>query len=411
MSARVILTAAPESENAALGELREAGVQAFGRPGVQAFGRSGVQEVGSQRLNVAVREDQIPRLRRLAPGILLAAWPGTFSELAAAFRTNPPLFIRHVQPVDREVELSGDPSDLMRLEAVALELAPRLDPHQPFSVQTRLTSTLTPRSQSNPPQYGRYDVNERLAATLRNAVGAPLDVRAPEQVLSVLVAPGAGYLGLSRVEENLSAWAGGGIRFAREPDQVSRSEFKLLEALTVFHLSVPAAGAALDLGASPGGWTRLLRKAGLPVTAVDPGDLDPRVACDPGVQHVRASAQELRCWPGEFAVIVNDMRMDARDSARLMLDFVPCLAFDGWAVMILKLPHRSPEQVARQSIKLLRRRYRLLGARQLYHNRSEITIALQRSIEAHEGAEGISRKREPSARKYAKARNPAIGEN
>jgi 23S rRNA (cytidine2498-2'-O)-methyltransferase len=240
-------------------------------------------------------------------------------------------------------------------------------------------------------------VNERLAAALREATGAPLDVRAPQQVLSVLATPGAGYLGLSRAEENLSAWAGGGIRFAREPDQVSRSEFKLLEAISVFHLSVPAAGSALDLGASPGGWTRLLRKAGLQVTAVDPGDLDPRVAADPGVRHVHAMAQEFRCRPDEYAVIVNDMRLDARDSARLMLDFAPCLASEGWAVMTLKLPHRSQEQVARQAVELLLRRYQLLGARQLYHNRSEITVALQRSGESdgneHEDTKDTKRTR------------------
>ena len=71
------------------------------------------------------------------------------------------------------------------------------------------------------------------------------------------------------------------------------------------------------------------------------------------------------------------MRMDARDSARLMLDYAPCLAAEGWAVMTLKLPQRSPEQVAHQAIDLLLRRYQLLGARQLFHNRSEITVALR----------------------------------
>jgi 23S rRNA (cytidine2498-2'-O)-methyltransferase len=286
--------------------------------------------------------------------------------------------------VDREVVLTGDSGDLGQLESAALELAPRLDRGQPFSVQTRLAASLSPETSSLAPPYGRFDVNERLAAALRDATGAPLDVRAPEQVLSVFVTPDVGYLGLSKAEENLSAWAGGGIRFAREPDQVSRSEFKLLEALSVFHLSLPTAGGALDLGASPGGWTRLLRRAGLTVTAVDPGDLDPRVTADPGVRHVRATAQEFRCRPGEFAVIVNDMRMDARDSVRLMLEFAPCLAVEGWAVMTVKLPHRSAEQVARQAIELLQRGYGLLGARQLYHNRSEITVALRRAVRNEE---------------------------
>jgi 23S rRNA (cytidine2498-2'-O)-methyltransferase len=76
-------------------------------------------------------------------------------------------------------------------------------------------------------------------------------------------------------------------------------------------------------------------------------------------------------------VIVNDMRMDARDSARLMLDYAPCLAPEGFALMTLKLPHQQPERVVHQAIGLLLRRYELRGARQLFHNRSEITVALQ----------------------------------
>jgi 23S rRNA (cytidine2498-2'-O)-methyltransferase len=274
--------------------------------------------------------------------------------------------------VQRQIALDGNPADLDRLAAAALELSPALDPGRSFSVQTRLVD-----SPATPP-YGRFEVNERLAAALIESTGAPLDVRAPEQVLSVLVTPGTGYVGLSNVEENLSSWAGGAIRFAREAEQVSRSEFKLLEALQVFELTLPQAGSALDLGASPGGWTRLLRRAGLAVTAVDPGDLDPRVTADAGVHHIRTTAQEFRCRPGEFAVIVNDMRMDARDSARLMLDYAVCLDPAGFALMTLKLPHRDPEQVVHQAVGLLQRRYELIGARQLFHNRSEITVALKR---------------------------------
>jgi len=369
MGERVILTAAPESEHAALGELR--------REGVYAYRCAAVQEESFPHRHTPTSEHRAPGPCRLAPGILRFDLPGTFTELAAAFRERPPIFIRHLQPVDREVALAGDLGDLERLEEAALELAARLDPGRSFSVQTRLLSSLVPHPSSLPPPYGRFEVNERLAATLRAATGVPLDVRAPEQVLSVMVTPAVGSVGLSRVEDNLSAWAGGAIRFAREPDQVSRSEFKLLEALRVFHLSLPASGSALDLGAAPGGWTRRLRSAGLAVTAVDPGDLDPRVVAVPGVRHVRATAQEFHCRRGEYAIIVNDMRMDARDSARLMLDYAPCLAAEGWALMTLKLPQRSPEQVAHQAIDLLLRRYQLLGARQLFHNRSEITVALR----------------------------------
>ena len=120
-----------------------------------------------------------------------------------------------------------------------------------FSVQTRLVESGWP--------YARYDVNLRLSELLVGQ-GVPLDVRQPAQVLSVVLAPGQGYLGLSHAADNVSDWAGGARRFKREKGQVSRAEFKLLEAMELFGLSLRAGGTALDLGAAPGGWTRIMRK-------------------------------------------------------------------------------------------------------------------------------------------------------
>ncbi len=167
-------------------------------------------------------------------------------------------------------------------------------------------------------------------------------------------------------------------RFAREDGQISRAEFKLLEALEVFQLVLPPRGVALDLGASPGGWTRVLRQLGQYVTAVDPGALDPRLAGDPQVRHKRMTAEEfLRSEPEAFDLIVNDMRMDARDSARLMGSYAPLLRRHGYALMTLKLPESNQERILEHAFKLLRQSYRVEGARQLFHNRSEVTVWLR----------------------------------
>jgi 23S rRNA (cytidine2498-2'-O)-methyltransferase len=206
-------------------------------------------------------------------------------------------------------------------------------------------------------------------------------VREPEQVISVTVAAAegqvTGYLGISAVEDNLSAWTGGMRRFAREPEQVSRSEFKLLEALDTFHLHLASRGVALDLGAAPGGWTRILRAHGLYVTAVDPAELDPRLRHDTGIRHKRMSAETfLHGEPEQFDVIANDMRMDARDSSRLMDRFADWLRPGGYALMTLKLPEQGRLEVVDYSMRILRERYLVAGARQLFHNRSEITVYL-----------------------------------
>ncbi len=81
--------------------------------------------------------------------------------------------------------------------------------------------------------------------------------------------------------------------------------------------------------------------------------------------------------PEQFDLIVNDMRMDARDSARLMARFAHQLYAHGIAIMTLKLPEQNRRPVIEQALMLLRQAYTIIGARQLFHNRSEITVYLR----------------------------------
>lgn len=314
--------------------------------------------------------DSGARLRRwLEPGVGLVELTLSWDAFAAHLREQPPVFCRHACPVQITVPLKQDAGDLEVLLKAAQQLVPSLDATRTFSVQTRLIGEGWP--------YTRYDANTRLADELTKQ-GFALDVRRPAQILSVALTPKAGYLGVSRAADNLSDWAGGARRFKSEPEQISRAEFKLLEAMETFNLSWPDGGNALDLGAAPGGWTRIARLHGMQVTAIDPADLAPSLATDPGVRHLRHTAQ--RYLPGTdttFDVILNDMRMDARDSAQLMLTARRNLTPDGWAVMTLKLPHSHAERVASSALSLLRERYTLTGARQLFHNRNEITVAIR----------------------------------
>ena len=266
-------------------------------------------------------------LAELGEGVLLLALPGSYAGLVAGWRRSPPIFVRHLCPVQHTLVLpAGAPSAgaqaIAALRAAALEhLAARLDAKLPYSVQTRI---LVDES------YGPYDVNTALAEALAVRGGATLDVRHPGQVVSVVVAAYegsvTGFLGLSPVADNLSAWAGGARRFAREEGQISRAEFKLLEALELFGVSLPAGGLALDLGAAPGGWTRVLRQRGLRVVAVDPAALHPALAADRDVRYLRTTAEAyLKHGPERFDFLVNDMRMDARDSAELMVAYARTL--------------------------------------------------------------------------------------
>ncbi len=195
-----------------------------------------------------------------------------------------------------------------------------------------------------------------------------------------------GYLGISPVQDNLSDWPGGARHFAQTPEQISRAEFKLLEALEVFGVSLPARGRALDLGAAPGGWTRLLLEAGMHVVAVDPAKLDPRLSGQTHLEHYRGYAEayleDAVKRHRRFDMITNDMRVDARQAARSIVEAGACLSNDGFIISVLKLPHATPEinplKNLREALGLLNRHYGIVQARQLFHNRQEVTVLTAR---------------------------------
>ncbi|TCO44315.1 23S rRNA (cytidine2498-2'-O)-methyltransferase [Kribbella antiqua] len=194
-------------------------------------------------------------------------------------------------------------------------------------------------------------------------------------VVSCFAGRRAVVLGINRLEYSLSDWPGGRMRLARSEERVSRSEFKLEEAIATFGLELPAGGKALDLGASPGGWTRILRLHGQEVWSVDPGSLDPRLRGDRRIHHAATTAGRFFAENRvRFDVVVNDMRMDQVMSARMMLDAAPHVRRGGLAIVTLKGGGRNPLDGARRGMDVLRQKYDVLHARQLHHNRNEITV-------------------------------------
>lgn len=341
MTPTLILTADPDFAEMALDELRQA------RP-------------------------QATVVAELHPGIWAVQTPDSFFNLAQQWQQSPPIFVRHVCPVQQIAPITGTDEDIEALAtAVRTHLADFVDSELPFSVQTRILGEAV---------YKPFAVNNRLAQIIREQAGAPLNVRAPVQILSVVISrqTGQAYSGLSLARHNLSDWAGGAQRFARRKGQISRAEFKLLEALSVFQIDLPPRGRALDLGAAPGGWTRVLRQHEQYVTAVDPARLHPSLENDKNVRHMRLSAETyLTQFPDTFDLIVNDMRLDARDSARLMVAYAPYLYPHGLALMTFKLPAENRTNIIDHAFNILQKAYTIAGARQLFHNRSEITVYLR----------------------------------
>lgn len=185
--------------------------------------------------------------------------------------------------------------------------------------------------------------------------------------------------GVNSAEVSLCDWPGGRIRLATTPQQVSRAEFKLEELFT--YVDPPGGEVAVDLGASPGGWTRIVHSQGFrAVHSVDPAALDERVLSLPGVIHHRETAGDfIKAYDGEAVdLIVNDMRMVPQLTAHTMVDAARLLRPGGEAVVTLKLGTNNPEKQIDDALAVLTGAYDPSFMRQLQHNRHEVTVVATR---------------------------------
>ncbi len=316
----------------------------------------------------------------LTPGIMLCQVADSQVCMRRAVRTRP-TFARHLAPVQQQLALSNTEQDIgkIALAFAALPTFALIDRGIHFAVQTRIVQTDLLKAER---AYSGGHLNQALAEAFIEETGAIESIKKPQVVLSLLCTADTAYLGISSAEDNLSSWPGGARHFAQTDEQISRAEFKLLEALEEFEVALPEGGRALDLGAAPGGWARILLEAGMDVVAVDPARLDPRLVGQKHLEHYRGYAERYLATTDKratrFDVIVNDMRMDARDAARLLVTAAPRLKTQGFLITTFKLPHATSEidplATLKEALRILQRGYAYSRARQLFHNRQEVTV-------------------------------------
>jgi 23S rRNA (cytidine2498-2'-O)-methyltransferase len=164
-------------------------------------------------------------------------------------------------------------------------------------------------------------------------------------------------------------------------DAPSRSALKLEEALITLLtdderqrlLRDGMRGA--DLGAAPGGWTWVLVRNGLHVTSIDNGPLRQHLLDSGRVDHLRADGFT---WQPKSPLdwMVCDMVEQPRRVAERMATWLR----EGWcrhAIFNLKLPMKKRWDETRLCLDLFEEQARkplLVRARQLYHDREEITV-------------------------------------
>ena len=298
----------------------------------------------------------------------------SIASVATAVRdhTQPLVFARHLMRGVGQTPLPAEIEDLEETVETAIEAWDRVPHPEQVSLQVWASGDEAPELPI------RMDELWYLFADSLADEGIEVVRAGRDHILSACVTADGIIFGSNQRANALSDWPGGRVRLAKPKGQISRSEFKLEELLRSHDIALPT-GDALDLGASPGGWTRILRTKGLEVWAIDPGNLDPRVLTDRKVHHIRTTANTFFQQSDQtFDVIVNDMRMTPQLSTELMLTASGHLKPRGMIIQTLKISESHALDMVRQSLRALRGRYEIDFARQLHHNRNEVTVVAHR---------------------------------
>ncbi len=318
-------------------------------------------------------------VRRILPGArveslyiggnLIAVCDEPREEVLTALREAKTWTLAHITPVQLRVSISAARQSLAHLRTAARHLPP------PASDRTFRVAC----DRRGEHHFTSAEVERAIAGALIHEGRPPVDLESPEQVLSVEIFQDLAFLGMNAARDLLRKELRRMRRWAPGERPISRAELKLREAISRFGLALPAGGRALDLGAAPGGWTRVLAERMAEVVAVDPGDLDPRVLALPNVVHLPARIEELSIAElGRFDVLTNDMNLHPATSARLMVQVAGLVVPGGLAIMTVKFVTRRRRQHVREALEVLEAAYEDFQVGAVPHNALETTLVMRR---------------------------------
>ena len=331
-----------------------------------------------------LREKALKELERASPnlrtlidygnGAFLIETDRSIAEFPRALVELDPVFVKHIMPVQAEMPVAGrravDFPALLEETGAMCQIAGG----ETFSVQCRRLG--------GDCDYNAKDVEVLVGSFFESKGAIPTfsDVQVGldqgQKIISLCLFRDSGYIGCSTARENLNEHCDEYRVFSRCPREISRAEYKLKEAVRKFGLDITQ-GRALDLGAAPGGWTKVLADAGMQVVAVDPAALDERVEHLPAVVHIRSKAQ-IYAVEGCFDLLVNDMNIDPEKSAAAMVELAPHLKPGALALMTCKLVIKNADKLLANIRPILAATYEIIRVKHLYHNRNELTILLAR---------------------------------
>jgi tRNA(Ser,Leu) C12 N-acetylase TAN1 len=231
-------------------------------------------------------------------------------------------------------------------------------------------------------EWSSRQLEKAVAHCLEEATGATGDYDAPVTWrVTADVYQDVAYVGVNRPEDLIRKRLRKQRKYAPGQRPLNRAQFKLREALDVFAIELPQGAAVVDLGSAPGGWAAVLADLADEVVAVDPADLDSRVAALPNVRHLQCRAEELVDRDelrGSFDLMTCDMNLDPKQSAGILCQLAAILKPGSPAVMTVKYVTRQRRRHDREAQAVLSQQYEDIRMRRLPHNALETTAAMRR---------------------------------
>lgn len=311
--------------------------------------------------------------RVFSDGIIMIQSEKDQEQFLAELLKSDPIFIKHIMPVMTSGKIKRDLESDKQILLEAADRTNTLSRGDKFAVQCRVVSGGL--------DYSSKDIEVFIGQNFfkKGAIPSFSDKELRNEdisIVSILINNDDYFIGFSSSRENLNYHCDEYRICSKESREISRAENKLKEALVKFDISLDGNGIALDIGAAPGGWTKVLVDYGFNVVAVDPGDLHPDLQAHPKVKHYKCRIEQLS-FENYFDLIVNDMNVDPSVTAEIMNSLAPTLRDGGICIVTVKLPN-NPEKGVKQAQDVFRAEYEVLGTKSLFHNRQEVTCLLKK---------------------------------
>lgn len=296
-------------------------------------------------------------------------------EFIQKLTSSSPIFIKHIMPVLQWDKITGNANQDKSELLYTSEHIVNMSGNDKFAVQCRIIDG------NNGLEYSSKDVEVFIGEYYSSKGNIPTFsdntlTNDNINVISILINKNNYYMGYSTSKDNLNFHCDEYRICSKTGREISRAENKLKEALVKFGIKLTGDSTALDLGAAPGGWTKVLADCGCNVVAVDPGDLHPSLQNDPRIKHHKCRIEQLT-FSGYFDIIVNDMNVEPQLTAEIMCGLVNLLKNNGLAIVTFKLPSNI-ERGIEEASEIISTKYDILTIKNLFHNRREVTVLLRK---------------------------------